>query len=114
MIVKNASQVGSTVIRKKARRVTNPQSKEIQKVIKDLVDSMRHHQLVGMAAPQIGRGWRIFVTEIRGSTIKDYGWASELNSVRVFINPRIVATSKRKVTSLGAFINLCASRGTRM
>lgn len=99
MIIKSASQVGSHVIRAKARRVVDPKSKEVRKIVKDLIDTMRHHQLFGMAAPQIGQGLRIFVTEIRYANLKDYGWASEVDSVHVFINPKIVSMSKRKVSS---------------
>jgi peptide deformylase len=56
---------------------------------------MRHHNLVGMAAPQIGRSLRIFVTEIRKTTYRKN--ISDVDAVRVFINPRLVEKSKQQV-----------------
>jgi peptide deformylase len=96
MSVKPTSQIGSRVIRTRARAVLKINSRETQKTIKDLVDSMRHHNLVGMAAPQIGKGLRIFVTEIRQTTYRKN--LSEEDAVRVFINPRLVEKSKRQVS----------------
>jgi len=94
MIIKKASQVGEPVIRTRAKRVSDMQSKDVQKTIKDLTDSMRHHGLVGMAAPQIGRGERIFVTEIRKTKSRT---PDQLDPLRVFINPKIVERSKKEI-----------------
>ncbi|MGE5540770.1 MAG: peptide deformylase [Bacillota bacterium] len=91
MIVKNASQVGDPIIRSMARPVANPASKEARKVVADLIDSMRHHGLVGMAAPQIGKSVRVFVTEIRKTKFRK---VSQTDQLRVFINPRISSLSK--------------------
>ena len=68
-------------------------TKEIQKVITDLIDSMRHHELVGMAAPQIGRGVRIFVTEILPTKFRKPN-TSNIDGLRVFINPKIISLSR--------------------
>lgn len=95
MPVKATSQIGSKVIRTRAREVVKIGSRETRKVIKDLIDSMRHHNLVGMAAPQIGRGLRVFVTEIRKTTYRKN--ISDVDAVRVFINPRLVEKSKQQV-----------------
>ncbi len=64
-VIKQVTQVGNSFIRAKSKKVTNVQSKQVQKVITNLIDSMHHHELVGMAAPQIGSNLRIFVSEIR-------------------------------------------------
>ena len=59
----------------------------------DLTDTMRHTNLIGMAAPQIGIGERIFVTEIRKTAIrKDI---SLIDPLRAFINPKITRFSKK-------------------
>ncbi len=93
MIIKSVTQVGNPIIRRKSRKVVSVTSKEIKKAVADLIDSMRHANLVGMAAPQIGRNLRIFVTEIRQTTLRK---TNESDSVRIFINPRIVHFSKGK------------------
>lgn len=95
MIVKNATQAGNAIIRSKSVEVSGPTSKSTQKMVTDLVDSMRHHNLVGMAAPQIGKGVRIFVTEIRRTKLRKKD-SMNLDPLRVFINPRILSTSKKR------------------
>ncbi|MBP6942666.1 MAG: peptide deformylase, partial [Candidatus Buchananbacteria bacterium] len=62
----------------------------------DLIDSMRHHGLVGMAAPQVGKNVRIFVTEIRKTKFR----TSEVvnGELRIYINPTIIAASKKMVS----------------
>ena len=95
MSVKPTSQIGSKVIRTRARAVLKANSRETRATIKDLIDSMRHHNLVGMAAPQIGQSLRIFVTEIRKTTYRKN--ISKEDAVRVFINPRILERSKQQV-----------------
>lgn len=55
---------------------------------------MRFHQLVGMAAPQIGVSKQIFVTEIRKTATRMK--LKQLDTVRVFINPRIIHASKKQ------------------
>lgn len=95
MIVKNATQVGNEVIRARSVEVANPKSKGTRKVITDLIDSMRHHDLVGMAAPQIGKSVRIFVTEIRQTKLRKRD-AIALDSLKVFVNPKILSVSKKE------------------
>jgi peptide deformylase len=47
-----------------------------------------------MAAPQIGKKWRIFVSEVRQTTYRKN--ITKLDSVRVFINPKIIWKSKKQ------------------
>lgn len=97
MIIKETTQVGNKIIRAKSKAVSNPTSKTIRKIVRDLVDSMRSHGLVGMAAPQIGRGARVFVTEIRETELRKNVDVGSPNALKVFINPRILSVSKKKV-----------------
>jgi peptide deformylase len=93
MAVKQAIQVGNPVIRAKTKQVKGQVVTNIKKVIRDLTDSMREHNLVGMAAPQIGESLRIFVTEIRKTKFRK---DEELDELRVFINPKIIETSSKQ------------------
>ena len=96
MIIRKATQVGSPLIRAKAKKVSDPKTKETKEVIQNLIDSMRHHELVGMAAPQIGSELRIFVTEIRETTLRKGDSQANTDSLRVFINPRIISCSRKQ------------------
>jgi peptide deformylase len=96
MIVEQATQVGNPLIRAKAVAVPDVTAKAVQKIIDGLVDSMRFHELVGMAAPQIGKSLRIFVTEIRITKLRKADDAS-IDGLRVFINPTIVSCSAKEI-----------------
>ena len=95
MSVKETTQAGNRVIHTKAERVKDVFSVETKQVIEDLVDTMRHEDLVGMAAPQIGIGQRIFVTEIRKTEFRN----ENQDECRVFINPELLKTSDSKTES---------------
>lgn len=95
MSIKSTSEIGSSVIRSRAKKVVEIRSAKVRKIIADLTDTMRDTNLVGMAAPQIGIGSRIFVTEVRKTLLrKDI---SVLDPLRVFINPVLVKTSRKVV-----------------
>jgi peptide deformylase len=96
MIIRKTTQVGNPIIRKKSLPVKGIlNSKRIRKITKDLIDSMRYHGLVGMAAPQIGINQRIFVSEIRKTKVRK---PNEIDPVRVFINPKIISLSRENVS----------------
>lgn len=93
MIIEAIIQIGNPIFSKKCKPVTNIHSQKTKELITDLVDSMHHYNLVGIAAPQIGKNLRIFVTELRKTPFRNI----ESDRLRVFINPRIVWYSKREV-----------------
>ena len=94
MAVQKISEISSKPIRSKSKKVLNIQGPHIKKLIKDLKDTMRYNNLVGIAAPQIGKSLRIFITEVRETK---YRKKIKPDPLRVFINPRIVSHSKRIV-----------------
>lgn len=94
MSIQKTIQIGDKILRQKANVVRTISGAEIQKTIKDLVDSMRYNNLVGMAAPQIGKKWRIFVSEIRRTPSRKN--VTSLDPLRVFINPKIIWRSKKQ------------------
>lgn len=96
MIIKEVTQMGNPMIRKKSKRLSKSEIKlkETKNIIKDLTDSMRHYNLVGMSAPQIDHNLRVFVTEIRNKKNRK---VDEIDNLRVFINPKITSYSKGKI-----------------
>lgn len=95
MAIKKTVQVGDPVIRAKAKPVKDFKTAATKRVIRDLTDTLRAHNLVGIAAPQIGESLGIFVTEIRQTKFRPNVTPDEL---RVFINPKIVSVSKKVVS----------------
>ncbi len=93
MIIKKITQAGNSVLRKKAKRVLDIKSPKTERLVKDLIDTMRGSSLVGMSAPQIGQGLQVFVTEIRKTINRDI---KEKDDLRIFINPKIIKMSKKE------------------
>jgi peptide deformylase len=93
MVVKEIVQIGNPALSQKSKAVAKINSQETQKVITDLIDSMRFHGLVGMAASQIGEKLRIFVTEIRKTKYRNL----KSEPLKVYVNPEIVWSSKKQV-----------------
>jgi len=94
MIVENVIQIGSPILRAKNKTVSNVEEKNVVETIQNLTDSMRHYNLVGMAAPQIGANLKMFVTEIRKTPTRK---AEMIDQLRFFINPKIIWKSKKEV-----------------
>ncbi len=93
MIIKKITQAGNPILRKKAKLVTDLNSVTTKKIIRDLIDTMRSGVLIGLAAPQIGQGVQIFVTEIRETVNRS---VKDKDDLRVFINPKIINKSKKE------------------
>lgn len=93
MIVEEITQIGNPLLHQKTEFVTDIASKETQRIIQNLVDSMRHHDLIGIASTQIGEKLRIFVTEVRKTQYRQL----PADQLRVYINPKIIWTSDNKV-----------------
>lgn len=92
MIVKKIIQIGNPIIHRKSKKVSDINLKEIKATIKNLIDSLRYHQLIGMAAPQIGTNVRIFVIEIRQTGLRKN--IKVKHDLQIYINPQIIWSSK--------------------
>lgn len=94
MVVENVIQIGNPILKKKSKKVIDIKSVETKRVIENLIDSMRHYNLVGMAGGQIGEKLKIFVTEVRKTPTRK---PKDIDDLRVFINPKIVWFSKKEI-----------------
>jgi peptide deformylase len=95
MIIKNIVQIGNQKAREKSIEVKDAKAPEVQKIVQDLLDTMEPAQLIGMAAPQIGHGLRVFVTQMRTAGTRP---DSKDDEPRVFVNPKIISVSEAKQT----------------
>jgi peptide deformylase len=74
------------VLRQRAVKVADPTSPEMRTLAAEMIQMMRIADGVGLAAPQIGRSVRLFVTENEGR-------------VSIFFNPVITSYSEEKASS---------------
>ncbi len=93
MSVRTTIQIGDPRLKAKNIVVKDFSNPEIKRVIKDLKDTMRKKNLVGMAAPQIAKNYKIFVTEIRKTKARS---EAQLDDFCVFINPKITHFSEKE------------------
>lgn len=99
MAIRNIVQLPDEVLRRKAHKVTSFDN-DLQKLIDDMIETMRQAPGVGLAAPQIGVSRRVIVVE--------YGENDDENSRKklfAVVNPEIVKVSEE--TEMG--IEACLS-----
>lgn len=79
MSIRKVVKFGDPFLREKAKEV-HKVSKKIQDLVTDLLDTMYAENGVGLAAPQIGENYRVFVIDVSTGD-------QPLNPM-VFINPK--------------------------
>ena len=84
MAVKKVLQYGEKTLREPSKEV-HKVSRKIQELVQDLLDTMYAKNGVGLAAPQIGVNYRVFVVDVSANN-------EPLNPI-VFINPKIIKKS---------------------
>ena len=84
MAIRQMRYDGDAVLRKVSRPVDTV-TERIRTLVKDMIETMRAEQGVGLAAPQIGILRRVFVVEI------------EENGLHVMINPEILTQSGEQI-----------------
>lgn len=92
MSVKKVLQYGEKTLREPSKEV-HKVSKKIQDLVQDLLDTMYAKNGVGMAAPQLGVNYRVFVVDVSKND-------EPLNPI-VFINPKIIKKSGAIVAQEG-------------
>jgi len=87
------AKLGEPVLRKKAKKVKDINSKEIQDLIAKMIHCVKRSKGVGLAAPQIFESYQILV--ISSHPNERYPNAPLMEN-EVLINPKIIKKSKKK------------------
>ena len=96
MAVREVIYVDDKRLRQKAKKVTRF-TPGLKKLAQDMLETMRSHQGVGLAGPQIGVMQRIFVAEIPASRGDDEEAHPQSGPSYILINPEIVRRSTESV-----------------
>jgi peptide deformylase len=96
MAIKEVIQIGDKRLKNKNKSVKLAGLKLIKKIVKDLNDTMIKTETIGLAAPQIGQNYKLFITEPRQT---EYRTADQSDKLRVYINPKIIKFRKDKITA---------------
>lgn len=94
MTVRRVIQIGDLRLKKKNKIISDFNDKKLTSLILDLKDTMYKAGLVGIAAPQIGVNYSVFVTHPRNTRTRNIG---KEDIFRVYINPTITNFSKNQV-----------------
>lgn len=93
MAVRKTIQIGDLRLKAENIVIKNFNDPRVKKVIKDLKDTMIKNDLIGMAAPQIGYNYKIFITQPRKTKARKLLKGDKL---RIYINPKIVKFSEEQ------------------
>lgn len=92
MAIRKILEYGTPSLRQPSKEV-HKVSKKIQDLVKDLLDTLYSQNGVGLAAPQIGENYRVFVI--------DTSTGDEPLNPLVFINPKIIKKSGAMISNEG-------------
>lgn len=87
------AKLGEPILRKKAKKVKNITSIEVQELILKMISCVKRSKGVGLAAPQIFESFQILVIS---SHPNDRYPNAPLMENEVLINPKIIKKSKKK------------------
>jgi peptide deformylase len=92
-MIRKVIEAGDLRLKSKNKIVKDFHSAKTKKLIKDLIETMYKTDLVGIAGPQIGENYLVFVTHPRNTGARKTLKADKL---RIYINPKITFQSKTK------------------
>jgi peptide deformylase len=92
MAILKIAVLGNPVLRIPAEPVKNIQAPEIQRLIDDMIETMREYRGVGLAAPQVHRSLQVALIEAEERT---EGTRRPSTPPTVLINPRISPVTER-------------------
>ncbi len=93
MAKRDTIQIGDPRLKAPNKTIEKFDDPVVCQVVQDMIDTMRVNGLIGMAAPQIGENYCVFVTEPRETKFRTVDQVDEL---RVYINPKIVEASSEE------------------
>jgi peptide deformylase len=102
------SQLGNPVLRRRSQFVENIKGDRIQELIDNLIYTVQQANGVGIAAPQVAMGDRIFIVASRPNL--RYPQAPHMQPTAM-INPRILASSTEEVKDWEGCLSIPGIRG---
>lgn len=94
MAIRPVLRMGHPILRIKARDLSEAEirSKEVARLVRDMVETMHAESGIGLAAPQIGESLRIAVIELDGVSERYPEAEGDLQEgLGVYFNPKITA-----------------------
>lgn len=83
---------GNPILRKKCQPVAEVND-EIRELVESMIETLIEHNGIGLAAPQVNKDLRLFITAVP-KELPDGNW--EQGELLVFINPEIISYSEEQ------------------
>lgn len=111
MAIRRVVRLGHPVLRAVASECSRVEleSPEVQRLIDDMVETMRDYGGVGIAANQVGVPLRVFAMEVRPDNFKHPGLAEF--PLEIHINPEVEAEGERSFMSPEGCLSVPGLRG---
>jgi peptide deformylase len=93
MAIKKLIQAGDKRLKAKNKLIKDIRSPKTKKLLKDMIDTMYKEELIGIAAPQIGQNYSVFVTHPRKTKSRKL---EKIDILRIYINPKLIYSSKEE------------------
>ena len=95
-MIREIVEIGNPALRQIAKSISEDEipSKQIQKLVDDLIDTMRYVNGAGLAATQIAVPLRIFVVEVKKNP--RYPYKPDI-PLTVLINPKITFLTDKRI-----------------
>lgn len=100
--------LGDKILLKKAKSVTNIKDSDVQKLIDEMIATLKNSKGVGIAAPQVFESKRIII--VNSYPNSRYPYAPEFGP-EAMINPRIIKKSKKKEKGWEGCLSVPGYRG---
>lgn len=113
MAILKVARLGHPVLRKKAEPVSKDdiQSPRIQQLIDDMFDTMHEYGGIGLAAPQVHSGLRVFVAGVRNADIVTPMSDDTDMPFMTVINPEVLPVTKEIVSDWEGCLSIPDIRG---
>ncbi len=110
MSILKTSKLGNPILRQIAKEVSLSELKSpaIQKLIDDMIETMREYDGVGLAAPQVHESRQIAVIEVHNS--KRYPWAPNV-PLLILVNPVFLSKSEETMDGWEGCLSVEGFRG---
>jgi len=112
MSILKVARMGHPVLRAKARPLekTEIRSPSIQKLIDDMLDTMREYHGVGLAGPQVHEGLRLFVAMLDSGDGDEAGEREPAEPIAI-VNPEIIVVDPTIVEDWEGCLSIPDIRG---
>ncbi len=111
LAVRALPPLGAPCLRERAKPIPEAMfgTPALDAIVADLVDTMRDANGAGIAGPQIGEGWRIFVVEGSGANPR-YPYKPKL-PLTVFVNPELEVVDEAPMEIFEGCLSIPGVRG---